>query len=446
MQKNSAANNPSANRSTKSPAKPNARRQAAAMLAAIERGKTLDEATDRLDMLSTADRGLARAMVMLALRHRGEIAALLTRHMKRAIPPRPHLAKSLLHLGVVQICLMDVPDHAAVSETVKACGRREQPYRGLINAILRKLSAETKTECTLPDDPALNMPDWMMAQWTEAYGPETAARIAATHRRRPPLDLCFKTPGQAAAWLEQNPTGAVRLGLTHIRLAEAGRVETLQGFEAGDWWVQDIAAGLPAQMLLARLPDTPCSILDLCAAPGGKTLQLAAAGHDITALDVSESRLKRLSENLSRTGLTATLVTADALDWKPDQAFDAILLDAPCSATGTIRRHPDLPLHRRPGYTAKLTVLQDALLNRAATWLKPGGLLLYATCSLDPEEGEKRVAGFLNTHETMRAEMLPPLPFAQNFITAHELRTTPADLHETGAMDGFYAALMQRKA
>ena len=339
---------------------------------------------------------------------------------------------------------MDVPAHAAVGETVKACGRQEQPYRGLINAVLRKLADQNEVDHRLPDDPGLNMPEWMMAQWADHYGPGKAAQIAVMHRHRPPLDLCFKSPDKAAAWLAQNPDGATQLGPTHIRLAEAGRVEDLPGFHDGDWWIQDVAAGLPAQLLIGSLPAKPGTILDLCAAPGGKTLQLAAAGHEVTALDVSTSRLKRLTENLSRTRLTANTVAADALDWTPDHPFDAILLDAPCSATGTIRRHPDLPLHRRPGYTAKLTVLQDALLNRAAGWLKPGGLLLYATCSLDPQEGERRSAAFLARQTGMQPQALPDTPFAHAFITGHELRTTPADLVHKGGMDGFYAALMRR--
>ncbi len=441
MQKKSTSKNPPPKRSSK----PNTRRQAAAMLTAIERGKTSDEASDRLDGLATIDRGLAKAMVMLALRHRGEIAALLARYLKRAVPARPHLAKALLSLGVVQICYMDIPSHAGVSETVEACGRAEQPYRGLINAVLRKLAGQTTPERDVPDNPALNMPDWMMTQWTQSYGADTAHKIAEMHRRQPPLDICFKTPLLAKNWLAHNHEGAIKIDPTHIRLAKAGRIEDLAGFETGDWWVQDVAAGFIAQILMAALPKGDMHVLDLCAAPGGKTLQIAAAGHQVTALDVSRPRIQRLQENLQRTSLRAKIIHADALDWEPDSLFDAILLDAPCSATGTIRRHPDLPLHRRKGYTPKLTALQDALLARAAKWLKPNGIFVYATCSLDPEEGECRIEQYLKRHLNFSPLSLEKKTEFQKFMNGHELRTTPIDMPDIGGMDGFYAALLQHR-
>lgn len=462
------------------PRPPQTRRAAANMLAAIERGKTLDEAMDRLDNLSPANRGLARAMVMFALRHRGEIEALLTRFLKRAVPPSPHIAKALLHIGVVQMCYMDVPDHAAVAETVNACGRQEAPYRGLINAVLRNLSRQTEAARMPPDNATLNMPDWMMAQWVETYGAATAQQIAEQHRHKPPLDLCFKTAAGAQQFMDSHSKlqeaeseaeeserkserarlKMAQIGATHIRLYDAPHVETLSGFKQGDWWIQDFAASLPAQMLMAALLETglleigenktPARILDLCAAPGGKTMQLAAGGYEVTALDISGTRLKRLRENLNRTGLNANIIEADALKWQPPAAapetqpepFDAILLDAPCSATGTIRRHPDLPLHRRHGYTDKLIILQDALLDRAANWLKAGGLLGYATCSLDPAEGEERIAAFLKRHPHFTCVPIEA-DIPSDLITQNMLRTTPANMADKGGMDGFFSVVLQ---
>lgn len=453
MQKKSADNSSARNLRPKKRA-PQTRRAAGNMLSAIERGKTLDEAMDRLDGLSPANRGLAHAMVMLALRHRGEITALLSDYLKRAIPPRPHIAKALLHLGAVQICYMDTPDHAAVAETVNACGRQEGPYRGLINAVLRKLSKQSEAARTLPDDATLNAPDWMMAQWTKTYGQDQATLIAKQHRQQPPLDLCFKTAEAAQIAIEafvtlQTELKAENISPTHVRLWGAPHVEDLPGFKIGDWWVQDVAAGFPAYLLMQALKQTPLTsgagrahVLDLCAAPGGKTMQLAAAGYRVTALDISKTRLNRLRENLTRTKLTAEIIVADALDWQPDTPFDAILLDAPCSASGTIRRHPDLPLHRRPGYTAKLTTVQDALLARASQWLKSDGVMVYTTCSLDPAEGEERIENFRANHAAFSCLSISDAVPAE-LIKDSMLRTTPAHWAEKGGMDGFFAAVLK---
>ncbi|MED5566138.1 MAG: transcription antitermination factor NusB, partial [Pseudomonadota bacterium] len=260
-----------------------ARRQAAAMLAAIERGKTLDEARDRLGDLSTADRAFASAMVMTALRRRGSIEATLVPHLKKPVPPRPHLAGALLHIGAAQILFMDVPPHAAINETVAATGRREQPFRGLINAVLRRVS-----EAGPNMDAVSDLPMWLLDGWRQAYGAKQTAQIEAVLRQTPPLDLQFRNAIALKDWQAANPGMGHALTPTCLRLEATGDVTRLPGFDAGMWWVQDISAALAAPLLRA---DAQTHVLDLCAAPGGKTLQLTASGARVTALDASQSRL-----------------------------------------------------------------------------------------------------------------------------------------------------------
>ena len=452
--------------------KPNCRRAAAAMLAAIERGKTMDEAADRLSDLSSLDRRLAKAMVMFALRRRGDINAILAKYIKRNIPGRPHLARALLQIGVVQILLMDIPDHAAVSETVTSCGRGEAPYRGLINAVLRKLVTEKKNSDKinkdntqkhgLSYDPLSNFPEWMVAQWQENYGSEKAESIADIHCQKPPLDLCFKSAEAVPLFINALSQSDISDINTHqlspnvLRLMDTVDVETLPGFEAGDWWVQDYAATLPViwlDKLLAENKQVDANILDLCAAPGGKTMQLASRGHHLTALDISASRLDRLKANLTRTLLTAEIIQADVMENTipslKEKTFDAVLLDAPCSATGTIRRHPDLPLHRRDKEVLKLTEIQKNMLDSADKWVSVSGFLCYVTCSLDPREGEEQLKEFLEQHPNYEACTPTGLPDElcrhQNEVSAFGyLRTTPADWRDEGGMDGFFASVLKK--
>ena len=419
--------------------KDSTRRIAASMLAQVTRGKTLDEVRDRLDALDPQERNLADAIVQTSLRHYGEIKLHLAAHMKRALPLRPHIAHALLVTGAAQLLYMNVPPHAAIDETVAATGRQEQPFRGLINAVLRKLAAAQKDGTLAATQAADNLPDWMRARFQTAYGADGLEAICTAHQNGPALDVCFKNPEKAAAWADKN--GAERLTDTHIRLTAPGAVTKLDGFHDGDWFVQDVAAGWPAAMLLEKL-DAPSRVLDLCAAPGGKTLQLAAAGHKVTALDISPARLKRVSENLRRTKLSAETVAADAFDWHPQEPFDAIILDAPCSASGTLRRHPDLALNRNEGYIAKLADMQARLLDRAADWLASKGHLVYAVCSLDPEEGETQAEAFLTRHKAFR--LIRPDNVPQELLFENCLRTTPADWATRGGMDGFFAALFQK--
>ena len=408
--------------------KNSARRAAAAMLGAIMRGKTLDEARDKLSDLNDSERNLADAIVQAALRHFGEIEDLLKSLVKK-MPPRNSLAQPLLFIGAAQLLYMNVPAHAALHETVAATGRREQPYRGLINAVLRNMSRAQESGNVPAPDPLANIPDWLRANWQEFYGAEKTAAMAATLATPPPLDLCFKNPAAAENWLAQHggQYAGQSVSPTHIRLTEGTNITKLAGFTEGDFWVQNAAAGDMALALTALL-DGAAEVLDLCAAPGGKTLQLAAAGHKVTALDISKTRLQRLADNLKRTNLSAEWVSADALDWVAPAAYDAVLLDAPCTATGTLRRHPDLLRHRSAAAMAKLMELQAALLARAADWVKPGGVLAYGVCSLQPQEGEAQIDGFLEARDDFTLDTAAP-----------PKRFTPDD-----NMDGFYLALLRK--
>ena len=419
-----------------------ARRHAAAMLATIERGKTLDEARDRLGDLGAADRAFASAMVMTALRRRGHIEAALAPHLKKPVPARPHLARALLHIGAAQILFMDVPPHAAINETVAATGRREQPFRGLINAVLRRVSETGQNVDTVPD-----LPTWLLEGWQEAYGAEQTAAMENVLRQTPPLDLQFRDANALKDWLAANPGTGHVLTPTCLRLEASGDVTRLPGFGAGMWWVQDISAALAAPLLR---PEAQADILDLCAAPGGKTLQLAAYGAQVTALDTSQSRLERLTANLARTGLGAQTLLADLESWNPTRRFSRVLLDAPCSATGTIRRHPDLPLHRRRSDIEKSAHLQSTLLERAADATAPGGTLVYCVCSLEPEEGEGVARAFLASRDDFY--LMPvgvdevPECLSMAVTGAGHVRTTPAMLAASGGCDGFFAARFHKKA
>lgn len=412
------------------------------MLAAIERGKTLDEARDRLGDLSTADRAFASAMVMTALRRRGSIEATLVPHLKKPVPPRPHLAGALLHIGAAQILFMDVPPHAAINETVAATGRREQPFRGLINAVLRRVS-----EAGPNMDAVSDLPMWLLDGWRQAYGAKQTAQIEAVLRQTPPLDLQFRNAIALKDWQAANPGMGHALTPTCLRLEATGDVTRLPGFDAGMWWVQDISAALAAPLLRA---DAQTHVLDLCAAPGGKTLQLAASGARVTALDASQSRLERLRANLARTGLSAQALRADLENWEAPRSFSHVLLDAPCSATGTIRRHPDLPLHRRRSDIEKSARLQSTLLERAADATTPGGTLVYCVCSLEPEEGEGVAWAFLASRDDfslmpIEADEVPEC-LSMAVTGAGHVRTTPAMLAASGGCDGFFAARFHKKA
>ncbi|MBO6857389.1 16S rRNA (cytosine(967)-C(5))-methyltransferase RsmB [Labrenzia sp. PO1] len=397
--------------------------------------------------LAGNDRSLVRAIIGAALRHRGEIAEILDRLLDRPIPEKTGRILDILHVAIAQMLFLDIPDRAAVSLAVDHAGldRRARPYKGLVNGVLRRLGRE-RDEVTGDLDPAvLNTPDWLMESWQAAYGVETAREIARAHESEAALDLSVKAdPEEWARKLDGQIVGA-----GSIRLVRKGAVDALEGYGDGQWWVQDAAAALPARLL----GDVKgLRVADLCAAPGGKTAQLAAAGASVTAVDISKARLKRLEENMTRLGLSVETVAADLRAFEPEELFDAILLDAPCSATGTIRRHPDVPWIKKPYDIEKLTEIQSELLDRVMGWVKPGGLVVYCTCSLEAAEGEAQVAGFLE-RQAGKIELVPVEAsevggLAECVTNEGYLRCLPchsAALDPVSkGMDGFFAARFRR--
>ncbi len=413
-----------------------------------QRGRPLDEAIAAhrgLDALAPRDRAFVRALVGTCLRRQGQIDVLIDSRLERPLKPSKARVRAILRLGVAQVCFLAVPAHAAVSTTVAlAQGQGERPFRGLINAVLRRLSEAGESLVAAQDAARLNTPDWLWRSWSAAYGETAARQSAEVQLRDPPLDLSLRRgedPELLAMRLDARvlPGGALRLA------PGTGDVARLPGYDEGAWWVQDFAAGLSVRLFGSMAGKT---VMDLCAAPGGKTAQLAAAGAEVIALDLSESRLERLRGNLKRLGLGATTVVADAAAWRPPSPAEAILLDAPCTATGTLRRHPDIARLRRPQDVGALTEVQDELLRGAAAMLAPGGTLVYAVCSLQPEEGPERIARLLqDAPELARQPLLAEeLHGLSKLVTPEgDLRSLPCHLAELGGMDGFYACRLRRQ-
>jgi 16S rRNA (cytosine967-C5)-methyltransferase len=378
--------------------------------------------------LAPADRARALRLAGAVLRHLEPADRVLDRHLRKA---PPLTARNVLRLAVVELA-QGAAAHGVVNAAVEILrkGRRTAHLAGLANAVLRALP-EGDLFSGLPPQ---RMPRWLRQPLVHSWGREVVSAIEAVQAAEPPLDLTLRA-GAPAPEGEVLPTGS-------IRLASFGQVSALPGYATGGWWVQDAAAALPARLLDARPGER---VLDLCAAPGGKTLQLAAAGAEVTALDISAPRMARVEANLARTGLAARTVVADALEWQPEAAFDAILLDAPCSATGTIRRHPDLPFVKDGSEVAGLVALQARLLDRALGWLKPGGRLVFATCSLLPEEGEEQLAAALARHPglaAVRAEIAGVDPGW--WTEGGGLRLRPDYWADQGGMDGFFMARFRR--
>jgi len=411
----------------------------------IRRRRALDElldSTSELAALEERDRALARAVVATVLRRLGTLRHLLSPLLERGLPREAPRVETALLLGAAQILFLDVPDHAAVDLAVRLVrsDRHAARYAGLVNAVLRRVARDGKAALAALDMPVLDTPDWLYARWTATYGAETAHAIAAANGNEPALDLTVKTDPEL--WAEK--LGGCVLPTGTVRMIAHGPVTALPGFAEGAWWVQDVAAALPAR-LLGDLRGR--HVADLCAAPGGKTAQLAAAGATVTAVDRAPARMKRLAENLARLSLHADLICADVAEWKAEQTFDAVLLDAPCSSTGTVRRHPDVPWLKSESDIAKLAGLQRRLIDRAVALLKPGGTLVYCTCSLEPEENETIVADLLARNSGVRRA---PIAAAEIFGHAEfigkdgELRTLPCQLAQADSrlsgLDGFYAA------
>ena len=338
--------------------------------------------SSRAGGLDARDRALARSIATVALRRLGTIRKALARRLEKGMPKRGGMLEWTLIVAAAQILFLNAPDHAAVDLAVKATRAEpaSAPFAALANAVLRAVARDREAILASSDPLDDDTPDWLAARWRRTYGEVVARAIAAAHRSEPTLDISVKSDGRR--WAERLggvvlPTGSVRLD-THRAVAE------LEGYADGEWWVQDAAAALPAKLLGAR---PGMRVVDLCAAPGGKAAELAAAGADLTTVDRSAERLKLLAANFERLRLRSEIVVADALNFEAPP-FDAVLLDAPCTATGTIRRHPDVAWIKRPGDLAQLVKLQAQLLDKAIALTRPGGLLVYCACSLEPEEGE----------------------------------------------------------
>ena len=402
----------------------------------------LDEALARhpgLGRLAPRDRAFARLLAATTLRRLGQIDALIADCLERPLAPNAARTRDILRLGVCQLVFLGTPPHAAIDGAVSLVGRN-RAYRGLVNAVLRRIARHGPGLAAGHDAARLNTPDWLWQSWTAAYGEGTARAIAEAHLAEPPLDLTVKADPQA--WADRLdarllPTGTLRRG-------PGGAVGDLDGYAAGAWWVQDAAAALPVRLLGDVAGE---AVIELCAAPGGKTAQLCAAGARVTAVDRDPARRARLEENLARLRLTAETVCADATAWRPAAPARRVLLDAPCSATGAIRRHPDIPRIKVPADVARLARVQDGLLDAAAAMLATGGALVYCVCSLEPEEGPERVAALLARNPGLAREAVDDDRLAGlGGLLAGDgaLRTLPCHLAEWGGLDGFYAVRLRR--
>jgi 16S rRNA (cytosine967-C5)-methyltransferase len=408
--------------------------------AVLGRERPLDEAIDDnsvMSKLSLRDRAFARLLVATVLRRLGQIDSLIASCLANPLPPRAAQVHDILRLGIAQLLFLHTPAHAAVATSVDLAQNRGFPvHKGLVNAVLRRLCVEGTERLATHDAARLNTPSWLWQSWTRHYGEDVARAIGTAHLREAPLDLTLRA--NATGWCES--LGATPLPTGTLRRAGGGAVSTLPGYAEGAWWVQDAAAALPARLFgdVAGL-----HIVDLCAAPGGKTAQLADAGAFVTAIDRSSRRLDRLVANLKRLSLPAAAIAADALTWQPERPVDAVLLDAPCSATGAIRRHPDVPHLKRPGDVARLASIQDKLLHAAVEMLQPGGMLVYCTCSLEPEEGSERIEALLRSGGPIERRPISAaeIDVPADWLTADgDLRTLPFHLAEYDGIDGFYAA------
>ncbi|MFZ4164960.1 RsmB/NOP family class I SAM-dependent RNA methyltransferase [Brevundimonas sp. NPDC058933] len=409
--------------------------------AALEKRTGLDEALSQSPAkdLDGPDRAFARAVAMAALRRLGEIDQILDRRLQKA-PPAP--VRTILRVALAQTLVLGTPAFAAVSTAVKLAERdaKTRPYKNLVNAVLRGVDRDGPGLTTAES----NLPDWLAARWKATYGEAALLGLALATRDEPATDLSAK-PGVDLEVLAQDVEGEVLPGGT-VRTGKRGDVAGWPGFEAGDWWVQDAAAAVPARLLGATAGET---VLDMCAAPGGKTLQLAAAGAEVTALDRSPARLKRLRQNFDRTGLPVEVVAVPAEDWEDARTFDAVLLDAPCTATGTYRRNPEVLRATRPAEVAKLADVQHRLLDVAAEKVKPGGRLVYCVCSLEREEGETQVIAFLRRNPAFRTVAAVPAEIGapDEALTAEGwLRILPSQWAERGGVDGFFVAKLERLA
>ncbi|MDZ4841790.1 MAG: transcription antitermination factor NusB [Hyphomicrobium aestuarii] len=429
-------------------------RMAAAQIveAVLDRQRTLDEALDAVlpgAGLEPRDRAFARLLAATVLRRTGTLEALLNAHLQRR--PREGLVWPILLTGAAQLAMLDTPPHAAISLAVDliAADRRSHHLKGLVNAVLRKVAANGPAllAATDPvtDSVTTDIPKWLLDRWSAAYGANTARDIAVASLNEAALDISVKS--DADGWAQR--LGGIVLPTGSVRVLAKGQIEALPGFDDGEWWIQDTAATLPPRLLG---PVEGLRVADLCAAPGGKTAWLAAAGAVVTAVDSSQLRLQRLRTNLDRLRLTAEIVEADINTWRPDALFDAVLLDAPCTATGTLRRHPDILRIRTAVDVTRLATIQADLLEAAARLVRPGGRLVYCTCSLEAEEGPDQIQAFLSRNPSFerQAVVATDVGGLAEVVTADgDVRTLPSQLAHVepgySGIDGFYIARLVRR-
>lgn len=413
---------------------------------ALDEALTMSLASRSFVGMDPRDRAFARLIAGTVLRRHGQLNAIVSSFIDKPLPQNQGRLGAILLSAAAQLLVLGTAPHAAISQAVDQCrlDRDAGRFDKLTNAVLRRVAEKGPAMLGQSDPAALNVPAWLLRRWQRTFGEDLARDIAVASLREAALDLSLKGTDSA-----ELPDG-LRLATGSMRLSEHGRVEDLPGYHDGQWWVQDAAAALPARLFGDVAGKR---VADLCAAPGGKTAELAAAGARVTAVDISQRRLKRVTENLKRLKLEASLVVADAATWSPVDTFDAVLLDAPCTATGTIRRHPDILHLKREDDIAALADIQAKLLNNSANLVRPGGTLVYCVCSLEPEEGVEQVARFLAARPDFTRRAIAPGEgeIVAAWISADgDLRTLPTHLAlekpELSGMDGFYAARLVRQA
>ncbi|HUK60929.1 MAG TPA: transcription antitermination factor NusB [Stellaceae bacterium] len=426
-------------------APPTARSVAIDLIGAVLRRKRpLDDAIEEngeMAGLPARDRAFARLLVAMVLRRLGQIDALIAHCLNTPLPARAAAVHDMLRLGIAQLLFLRTPPHAAVATSVDLAEVRGfVSHKGLVNAVLRRLSQEGAGLAAEQDAERLNTPTWLWRAWSEAYGEATTRQIAQAHLKEAPLDLTVRR--DAEHWRQE--LEAILLPTGTLRRNAGGAITSLPGYAEGAWWVQDAAAALPARLF----PDVEGErVLDLCAAPGGKTAQLAAAGARVLAVDRSPRRVERLNSNLTRLSLRAECLTADATVWRPPEPYRFVLLDAPCTATGAIRRHPDVPHLKGGDDVMRLAAVQERLLAAAVEMLAPGGMLIYCVCSLEPQEGVQQVTRLLSRGAPLKRVPVKPAEIgglAECVNADGDLRTLPCHLAALEGLDGFYAARLVR--
>jgi len=424
---------------------PSARSVAVDLIGSVLRRKRpLDDAIDEngeISALPPRDRAFARLLVAMVLRRLGQIDALIAHCLNTPLPPRAALVHDTLRLGIAQLLFLRTPPHAAVATSVDLAEVRGFiSHKGLVNAVLRRLSQEGAALVAEQDAAKLDTPAWLWRGWGEAYGAEATRAIALAHLKEAPLDLSVR--GDVEHW--RQALDATLLPTGSLRRNAGGAITSLPGYSEGAWWVQDAAAAIPA-MLFGNVAGAP--VIDLCAAPGGKTAQLITAGARVTAIDRSPRRVERLNANLARLSLSAECLVADATQWTPPEPARFVLLDAPCTATGAIRRHPDVPHLKTPDDVTRLAAVQERLLAAAVDMLAPGGMLVYCTCSLEPQEGVQQVNRLLARGARVERRAIRPEEIGglRECLTQDgDLRTLPCHLADFDGLDGFYAARLVR--